>query len=695
MATIEDKNILVTSQVVKNAIDDMTNIPEKAVQALTQRVRILSATIQIIDESTGDVIQNVTGKITGGSVRVDATSLIRRTTTLDVVADNDMFPRQDSLIWFGKKMRIYVGLTNQIDKNEYNYLLGTYWVNEGDYTIDSEGEKMSISVSDKMSKYDDAPLENKVVIKPDTPVSVAIKKVMEALGETDFGFIQESSEKEVVPYTLEFKVGDKAIDIITKLRDMYMDYTCGFDLQGRFEYRKITVTTNDEETEPKWFFNIYDRNVSNLLLSYKNTYNLKNVRNRVIVYGRTFETSGYTPSSEVTITDPDSPFNIYAIGKKTVILTEDKYVTEEQCSARARYEVLKQSTFQETASIETVPLYCLDANDIIDIIHPKTAEKERYRITGITIPLDTSSGMTIQATKLYFSRFEYGEYVSPIAEAITKGINDFGWLYVAEERIRDCYKMQGSKNANLTVRFNYAEVGGQQAYVASYPTTKNQSMVIDLADFKGLKIDNPNGETEGRSKGDYLDRVLGHEMFHAVANDYVGYDTMVQVPTWFNEGMAEFLHGAKERYLSVYTDLSSTSKKELLLDRMRKVIRGEWSSMSEDYVASYLICVGLYKLLSTDKWNSMFSIIKTMPNPSINFLQKITGLENPVDKIIEKVSSLTDIWTALDDKNNKETMSIGGKYFMNLYNKELNAENVFENMKKPSPSLGFNVIFER
>ena len=695
MATIDNQNILKTSQVVKNAINDLNNIPERAIQALTQRVRELSATIQIIDEETGEVLKNITGKIHGGSVKVDANSMIRRTASLEIVPDDELFPSQDSLIWFNKKMRIYVGLKNQIDKDEYNYLLGTFWINEGDFTFDKDGQSLSINVSDKMSKYEDKPLENKVVIKPNTPVSVAIKKMMESVGETDFGFIQDSLENEVVPYTLEYKVGDKAFDLITKLRDMYMDYTCGYDLQGRFEYRKITATTTDEEVDPKWTFNIYDIKGTNLLISYKNSYNLKNIKNRVIVYGRTFETTGYTPSSEVTITDPDSPFNIYAIGKRTTIINEDKYATEEQCNARARYEVLKQSTFQENVNLEVVPLYCLDANDIIDVMNPRTGNKERYRITNINIPLEYSGGMTIQANRLYFSRFEYGEYVSPIVDAIIKGIKDFGWLYSAEERIRDCYKIQGGKDSDITVRFNYAEVGGQQAYIASYPTTKNQSLVIDIADFKNLIIDNPNGESTGRSAGDYLDRVLGHEMFHAVSNYYVGYLIMEQVPTWFQEGMAEFLHGAKERYLSIYSDLSLQSKKELLKDRMRKIIDGEWSGASEDYVASYLLCVGLYKTLTTENWNNLFNTIKNMSNPSINFLNKITGLDNPKDALIQKVDALTEFWQALNDVNNKETMSIGGKYFMNLFNKELNAETVFDNAKKPSESLGFNIIFER
>lgn len=690
-----DNNIIATSQVVKNAIDDMSNIPEGAIQALLQRVRVLSATIQIIDEKTGYIIKNVTGKIHGGNIRVDATSMTRRTASLDVVMDVDMFPDKESLIWYDKKMRIYIGLKNQITGEEYNYLIGTFWANDSSYSISQSGETLSINVSDKMSKYDDIPLENKVIIKPNTPVSIAIKKTMEAFGETDFGYIEESLPEEVVPYTLEFKTGDKAMDIITKLRDMYMDYTCGYDLQGRFEYRKLSVTATDELVEPKWIFNIYDQRGSNLLLSYKNTYNLKNVKNRVIVYGRTFETSGYTPSSEVSITDPKSPFNIHAIGKRTTIINEDKYATEEQCNARARYEVLKQSTFQEVADLDIVPLYMLDGNDIIDVIHPITGKKERYRITNINIPFDQTNGMSIQANKLYFSKFEYGEYVSPIAEFIMKGINEYGWLYTAEERIRDCFKIQGSKNANLTVRFNYSEIGGQQAYVASYPTTKNQSMVVDLADFKDIDTDNKNGYTHGRSKGDYLDRVLGHEMFHAVSNDYVGYNTMVQIPTWFSEGMAEFLHGAKERYLSIYNDLSLTSRKELLKDRMRKVARGEWNGVSEDYVASYLLCVGLYRLLPKEKWDNLFNKIKEMSNPSINFLQKITDLENPLETIINKVYEDNNFWNALDDRNNTETMSIGGKYFMNLFNKPLDAETIFENTKKPSASLGFNVIFER
>lgn len=685
---------------VENAIDnlDLENIPRNALNVQLQPIRNLKVTIQILDDETEEVLETITGKASSGSVKADSKSLIRRTATLELKVDDDLFPNKNSLIWFNKKIKLYAGLKDMSTSKEYvNFLLGTYWIDNVGYSLNNIQRVISLTLSDKMGQFEDTELEKAIKIEPNTPISVAMQKLMEHLGERKFGYMHESYYNEVVPYTLDFKVGDKVLDLVTKVRDMYMDYVCGYNVDGEFEFKKVVVQKEDEVSEPKWRFDSTSNDRADLTLTFNEDYSLKDIRNRVIVFGRGDEKSGVQPNAEVRITDPKSPFNVYAIGERTKIFTEDKYVNDDQCAAKGRYEVLKLATFQETADITTVPIYTINTDDIIEIVHPETKVANRYIVEEFDYGLDIESTMSIKAVKLYYSKLEYGEEKKPLVDAIIKGISNWGWLSLGEERIKDCYGISGSGQSTLNVRFHEGVYGGEQASMTSYGTTKNQTLLLDLTDFAELDFNDENGAVKGRSKGDYLDRVLGHEMFHGVTNDYLGHDIMIQTPEWFKEGFAEFLHGAKERFESTYESLSKANKRKELTNRAKRNLKGEWEGLSEDYVSAYLISIAIYRLCTPKQWDTLFSNLKSIKNPSINFLYKLLPIAETndlvIDKVVDEIIKMNDVWERLEDSNEIDTMSVGGKYFMNLFGVSLTAESVFNNADARIDSIGFKVEF--
>ena len=286
-----------------------------------------------------------------------------------------------------------------------------------------------------------------------------------------------------------------------------------------------------------------------------------------------------------------------------------------------------------------------------------------------------------------------------IVEDFIRGINNYGWLSLAEERIKDAYNIVGSGVNQLTVRFTVGDLGGTQASVQSYATTKNQTLLIDIKDFEGL---DPNSESgaNGRSKGDYADRVLGHEMFHAVMNDYLGHDMAIQMPEWFKESWAEFIHGGADRFNAVSVGVSNIEKRNYLSALTRSLLGGSWSSSSDDYVAAYLIAIAIYRIAKRKNlWKNFFINLRGQSNISINFLAKmlpIADTNNEVrDIIIAEIEGMNDVWTMLFDTNDTDTGSIGGYHFMNLYGVKLNAENVFNNANATTNSIGFNIKIEK
>ena len=291
---------------IQNVVDDLRvdSLPFNAYSVHTQPIRNLDITIQVLDEETETVIETVSGRSSGGSMRVESSSLIRRSGSLEVAFDPEFFPSPKSLVWFGNIFRVYVGIQDlSMENHTVNFLLGTFWIDEAALSVDNTSSTITIELSDKMTKYDEDELENMMKIPIDIPISEAIKKAMEDFGETKFGYIQKSLPNEVVPYTLEFGVGSTKISIIEKLRDMYMDYTCGYNVKGEFEFYRIEVQKETAYQKPKWSFNNDILDGKDLIVDFKEGYRLKDIKNRILIIGETSEKSGITPKGEVRITD--------------------------------------------------------------------------------------------------------------------------------------------------------------------------------------------------------------------------------------------------------------------------------------------------------------------------------------------------------------------------------------------------------
>ena len=682
-----------------NIYDGTTAPSDRAIQVHRQPIRNIQTVIQILDDDDS-IIDTIAGKATSGSLSVAANSLTRRTGIISLIVDPDYMPDKNTIIWYGKRFRIYQGIVDMsMRPHEYvNFLLGTFVVDEGTLRRGNGSDNIEIRLSDKMTKYDADTLEHELKIPRGTPVSQAIRSVMELVGETDFGYIAESSEKEIVPYDYTKPVGTNIVDIVKELRDMYMDYICGYNLLGQFEYKKVEVQKSDDVKQPVWRFDTTDNARSDLMISFTEAYSLKNIKNRVVVYGATSSKTGYTPHGEVRITDASNKFNVDAIGTRTKIVQNNNLTDDMQCVSQAKYEIWKTAHFQESATITTVPVWFLNADDIITITNPATGEVGRYRIDTISADLSVSGTMSITAHKLYFVELAYGKAETPLVDAIKNGINNLGWLSLGEQRIKDCYGISASGDNTMVVRFIVENIGGEQAAVTGYLTTKKQTLEIDLRDFEKLNFSSEDGDV-GRSQGDYADRVMGHEMFHAVCNDYFGTSKTIDMPVWFKEGFAELLHGGKQRYISLTGFIDNDEKKRHLVNLSKQILNGSWNSTSEDYVASYLISAAIYYVLgSKEELQSAFQRLKGSENINLNFLHKMLpqiGKNNDETKniVLNKLENM-DLWDSLNDLSDPDTGSIGGSHMINLYNKPLDSSDVFNNKLAEVPSLGFKLQFD-
>lgn len=140
-----------------------------------------------------------------------------------------------------------------------------------------------------------------------------------------------------------------------------------------------------------------------------------------------------------------------------------------------------------------------------------------------------------------FQRAGESDYADQNRSAVIKGLGYY-WLSEAESRITTYY---GIKSDNNIMRVNLDDsdgAGGTLASVSGYVgadgKTEGMMLNIDLADF------NPPNLPDGGTDPFYNDRVIAHEMVHAVMGRAT---TFNGITDWFKEGTAEFIHGADER----------------------------------------------------------------------------------------------------------------------------------------------------
>ncbi len=148
-----------------------------------------------------------------------------------------------------------------------------------------------------------------------------------------------------------------------------------------------------------------------------------------------------------------------------------------------------------------------------------------------------------------FQRAGSSEYADQNRSATIKGLQYY-WLSESEARIEQYYGIKGD-NQTLTVDLDTSDgAGGVAASVSGFVDidgkTIGMKLNVDMADFTPANL--PDGGTDPY----YNDRIIAHEMVHAVMGRATNFDAL---PDWFKEGAAEFIQGADER---LATDIAAS-----------------------------------------------------------------------------------------------------------------------------------------
>ncbi|MDZ5725774.1 MULTISPECIES: flagellinolysin [Acetobacterium] len=164
------------------------------------------------------------------------------------------------------------------------------------------------------------------------------------------------------------------------------------------------------------------------------------------------------------------------------------------------------------------------------------------------------------------------------------------WLEEAEDLVTSSYGLTAS-GINMSVEIINDPSSSYAAYVQGSFTSDPANMVgtpgitgqgSNLSLKINLAYSQPTDTIDGGTAPQYVDRVIAHEITHAVMMSTMNFGDL---PIWFNEGIAEFTHGGDERLKSGIALLGSI---ENVVSNIGDGSYGAWDGNSNDYASAYL-----------------------------------------------------------------------------------------------------------
>lgn len=303
----------------------------KEVDEMQNKKQVIKITVLDLQEKP---IQSIEGRVTGGNLNINASSAIRRTGSLSLVADEDKndLTNINSLFYLNKKVKLETGFKNTTNKYlEYETLwfpLGIYLMSNPNLSSGTSGTTISLNLKDKMCQlngemggiipstivFDVDANKNKIPFYQIIQELVhhwggeQLAKIIIDVPEMGTSIIKENGipiaqRLEPLYYTKELisNPGDSVVSILDKLKSELGAFEYFYDLEGNFIFREIRNYINTsyssalEETidlDKNNFIidqtkgrNIYNFTDSALITSYSNSPQQDNIKNEFIIWG--------------------------------------------------------------------------------------------------------------------------------------------------------------------------------------------------------------------------------------------------------------------------------------------------------------------------------------------------------------------------------------------------------------------------
>lgn len=355
-------------------------------------------------------VNSLEGRVTSGSISVDATSDIRRTCSITLVVDRvDTMISPGGELWIDKFIRVYQGVDNPKNNGDTVWWnMGIFLINNPNGVYNSTTRTITFEGLDLMSKLSgrrngQLPAVT-TVIPAESKVADVVKQTITQLGGFNKYIIEDVGY--TVPYDIKKDMGSTVYDLLVELRDLYAGWEMFFDVDGVFHWQQIPDGVNEPVVLD------FDQLTQSLIINDNIDVDFENVKNNIIVYGRLLDTGEQVMATRMD-TLSDSPFNISSIGQINYIVDDERIYNNDLARQRANYELFLHARMNDVIILETVPIPWLnDVNIKIKHTNEKIGIIGEFLIKSLEIPLDVGSNMVINAIKVYEDEPEIISYTN-------------------------------------------------------------------------------------------------------------------------------------------------------------------------------------------------------------------------------------------------------------------------------------------
>lgn len=380
----------------------MQTLSPTFIAAIKSPVHTIAIRMTVLDTSgnpvPGGVFHDVsytadsTGIMTDGSVDLDITRGARRTFTASLLNDNgEWAPQADwsGLFYVNRMIRLERGI--QISENTYEYVtIGTFYIDTADIAIEKNMSMIALAGTDGWKKLATSRFGYAKTYAKNTNVNVILKDLASFAGITKLALDDlntRTTAAKQLSVALAVERDHEFGDIVSNLATTFGIYIY-FDPFGRMVSSEVPQPGT---TQPCW---VYDPSDNNNLLTVKASYKDDLFFNAVLVYGT--GNKNHPVVSNRADTDPRSPTNVNAIGRRTDYYETDTISTQAQADACANKRYTDNMAVTEDIQLETICNPAFEGGDIITVREPSFSNlNSNYIVRQLSIPL-SSSRMTIK-----------------------------------------------------------------------------------------------------------------------------------------------------------------------------------------------------------------------------------------------------------------------------------------------------------
>lgn len=368
--------------------------------------------------------------IQDGSLEVSLNNGQRRKATINLSNVDGAFSYNVNTLWFGKQVRLSMGLILP-DGTEFYLPQGVFYISNPNATISPDGKTISYDLVDKWSYLDGSlfgTMENTYVVKTESEGSkVNVFNAMRAVLLTNkftHGYQSGAAYSSVVdpitpvfptyyngrkyaikgggyanmtdvPYDITVEAGKTLADIELELNNILAGLI-GYDMTGALRVEPSETDVSDKDKPVLYAFTPKNSRFCGMSETAKD----EEVYNDVFVVAEGLD--GSEIWGRATNMDPQSDTNVNLIGRKTLYESNGTYYSVAQCAALAEWELKHKTVLQKSIAIECQQMFHLMENRLVSVQRTDKPGNptEKHIIQSFSIPIGETGSMTINCTSV-------------------------------------------------------------------------------------------------------------------------------------------------------------------------------------------------------------------------------------------------------------------------------------------------------